>query len=57
MLGQGGWQEDPRVGHQAIVVEGRIEAIEAVRRSHRSGVLLVALGVFDHRHHPNSEGT
>ncbi len=31
VLGQGGRQEEPRVGHQAIVVEGRVEPVEAVR--------------------------
>ena len=31
MVSQGGRQEEPRVGHQAIIVEGRVEAVEAVR--------------------------
>jgi hypothetical protein len=31
MRGEGGRQEEPRVGHQAIVVEGRVEPVEAVR--------------------------
>ena len=31
VVGQGGRQEEPRVGHQAIIVEGHIEAVEAVR--------------------------
>jgi hypothetical protein len=31
MLGQGGRQQEPGVGHQAIVVEGRVEAVQAVR--------------------------
>ena len=31
VLGQCRRQEEPRIGHQAIVVEGRIEAVEAVR--------------------------
>ncbi len=30
MLGQGGRQEQPRVRHQAVVVEGRFQAVEAV---------------------------
>ncbi len=29
--GQGGRQEEPRVGHQAVVVEGRVEPVEAMR--------------------------
>jgi hypothetical protein len=40
MLGEGGRQKEPRVGHQAIVVEGRVEPVEAVRRSHLSGAPL-----------------
>ena len=31
VVGQGGRQEEPRVGHQAVIVEGHIEAVEAVR--------------------------
>lgn len=31
MLGRGGWQDEPRVGDQAIVIESHIEAVEAVR--------------------------
>jgi hypothetical protein len=31
MMSQGGRQEEARVGHQAIVVEGRVNAVEAVR--------------------------
>ncbi len=30
VVGQGGRQEEPRVGHQAVVVEGRREPVEAV---------------------------
>jgi hypothetical protein len=30
VLGQGGRQEEPGVGDQPIVVEGRVEAVEAV---------------------------
>jgi hypothetical protein len=31
MVGEGGRQEEPRISDQAIVVEGCIEAVEAVR--------------------------
>jgi hypothetical protein len=31
VLGQRGRQQEPRVGHQAIVVKGRVEPVEAVR--------------------------
>ena len=31
VVGEGGRQEEPRIGDQAVVVEGRIEAVEAVR--------------------------
>jgi hypothetical protein len=31
VLGQRGRQQQPRVGHQAIVVEGRVEAVKPVR--------------------------
>ena len=30
VVGQGGRQEEPRVGHQAVIVEGRLEPVEAV---------------------------
>jgi hypothetical protein len=39
--GQGGRQEEPRIGHQAIVVEAGFQPVEAVRRSHQSGAPLV----------------
>jgi hypothetical protein len=31
MLGQCGGQQELRVGHQMVIVEGRVEAVEAVR--------------------------
>jgi len=31
VVGQSGWQQETRVGHQTIVVKGRVEAVEAVR--------------------------
>ena len=31
MMGQGGRQQEPRVGHQAVVVERRVKPVEAVR--------------------------
>ena len=31
MLGERGRQEQPRVGHQAVVVEGCFKSVEAVR--------------------------
>ena len=31
MVSQGGRQEEPRIGDQAVIVEGHIEAVEAVR--------------------------
>ena len=31
VVGQGGRQEEARVGHQAVVVEGRVKPVEAVR--------------------------
>jgi hypothetical protein len=31
VMGQGGRQEEPRIGHQAIIIEGHIESVEAVR--------------------------
>jgi len=31
MVSQRGRQEEPRIGHQAVIVEGHIEAVEAVR--------------------------
>ena len=30
MVSQGGRQEEARIGHQAIVIEGRVEPVEAV---------------------------
>ena len=31
MLGERGRQQQPRVGHQAVVVEGRFKPVEAMR--------------------------
>ncbi len=56
VLGQGGRQEEPRVGHQALVVEGHIEAVEAVRRSHRCALLIVGRCCLEQLHRPRSEG-
>jgi hypothetical protein len=56
MRGERGRQEEPGVGHQAIVVEGRIEPVEAVRRSHLSGVLPFGSVVAQQPHRPSSEG-
>ena len=43
-LGQGGRQEEPRIGDLTVLVEGHIEAVEAVRRSHQIGCFSVGLG-------------
>jgi hypothetical protein len=29
-MGEGGGQDQPGIGHQAVVIEGHIEAVEAV---------------------------
>jgi hypothetical protein len=39
MLGQGGRQEEARISHQTVIVKGRVNPVEAVRRSHLSGAL------------------
>jgi hypothetical protein len=31
MLGQGGRQKKPGVGHQMVVVKGRVQTVQAVR--------------------------
>jgi hypothetical protein len=31
MVGQGGRQDEPGIGHQAIIVEDHVEPVEAVR--------------------------
>jgi len=31
MVGQRGRQDEAGIGHQAVVVEGRVESVEAVR--------------------------
>ena len=56
MLGQGGRQQEPRVSDQPIVVKGRVEAVEAVRRSHRSGAPLSGLMGVSQRHLSSSDG-
>ena len=30
MQGQGGWQDQPSIGHQAVVVKGNVDAVEMV---------------------------
>jgi len=48
VVGQGSWQKKPSVGHRAIVVEGRVEPVQAVRRSHLSGApLLGSMGYLN----------
>jgi len=56
VVGQGSWQKKPSVGHRAIVVEGRVEPVQAVRRSHLSGAPFVGLDGLSQRHLPSSEG-
>jgi hypothetical protein len=46
VLDQGGRQEEPRVGHQAVVVKGRGDPVEAVGRSHPSGASLLGFDGF-----------
>jgi len=41
MLGQGGGQDQPGVGHQVRIVELHTERVEAVRRSHLQGAFLI----------------
>jgi hypothetical protein len=43
VLSQGGRQQEPGVGHQVVVVEGHVEPVKGVRRSHQSGAPLVGL--------------
>jgi hypothetical protein len=45
--GEGGRQEEPHIGDEAVGVGGHVEPIEAVRRSHRSGVLPAVFGYVD----------
>jgi hypothetical protein len=49
---QGGRQGEPRVRDQAIVIEGHIESVEAVRRSHLSGAPLFGSMGCSKRHRP-----
>ena len=32
MQGQGGWQDQPRIGHQAVVIEGDVHAVGVAAR-------------------------
>ena len=32
MLGQGGWQDQPCIGHQAVIVEGDLDVVGIVAR-------------------------
>jgi NADPH-dependent glutamate synthase beta subunit-like oxidoreductase len=41
VLGQRGWQHEPGVGHQMVVVEGHLTPVEAVAKSHRESAFLV----------------
>jgi hypothetical protein len=41
VLGQRGRQHEPGVGHQMIVVEGHLTAVQAVAKSHRESAFLV----------------
>ena len=36
VVGEGGRQQEPPVGHQVLVVKGGVQAVEAVRCSHPS---------------------
>ncbi|MEX1171694.1 MAG: hypothetical protein WEG56_03670 [Chloroflexota bacterium] len=47
LLGQGGRQEQSRIGDETVVVEGGFQPVEAVLRSHPSGAPLAGLdGLF-----------
>ncbi len=55
--GRGCRQKEPRVGHQAVVVEGHIEPVKGMRRSHQSGATLLGLMGSHKRHLPSLRGT
>jgi hypothetical protein len=56
-LGQGGGQQQARVGDGVGVVEAGVELVEGVGGSHRESALLVGEhGSSSRRHSPRSEG-
>jgi hypothetical protein len=56
-LGQGGRQQQPRIGHRVGVVEADVELVEGVGGCHREPALLIGEhGSFGKRHSPSSEG-
>ena len=56
MLGERGRQQEPGVGDELRPVERRVEAVEAVGRSHPSGAPLLGVMGCSQRHHSRSEG-
>jgi hypothetical protein len=56
-LGQGGGQQQARVGDGMGVIEGDVELVQGVEGSHRESALLVGgYGSCRRRHSPRSEG-
>ncbi len=52
MVGQGNGQKQPRVGHQAVIVEGHMDAVEALRGYHPLGALSFRAVFFVKNHYP-----
>jgi hypothetical protein len=56
MRGQGGRQQEARIGHEVHPVERGVEPVEAVGRSHPAGVLADGSVLPEQLHRPRSEG-
>ncbi|GAC1669534.1 MAG: hypothetical protein NVS9B8_12400 [Candidatus Limnocylindrales bacterium] len=56
VLGEGGRQEEPSIGHELRPVKHRRDAVQAVGRSHPSGAPLVWVDVVSQHHHSRSDG-
>ena len=54
--GQGGWQDQPSIGHQAAVVKGDVDAVGVVKWQHLLGAPDLGQGLCFQNHYPRSTG-
>ena len=53
MPGPGGWQDQPSVGHQSVVVKGDVEAVGEMHGRNLLGALDLGTGLCFGNHYPS----
>ena len=56
MLGQGGWQDQPRIVHQAVVVKGDLDVVGVVAWEHQLDAPALGSVLCCGNHYPRNTG-